>query len=193
MRSLKLSLSAAVALATLATTCRAQVPGMMGQNAPPISPYIGLLRAGASPGINWANIVMPQVELYNATNQLQGQQNVLGSAVGGMSNAPTTTGHPVLFGSFLQFYNSRGVLASGMMGGMGMGGMGGTGMGGMGMGGMGMGGMGMGGMGMGGMGMGGMGMGGMMGGMGGMMGGMGGGMMGGVGGMGGSGYAPPGR
>jgi hypothetical protein len=158
--------------------------GVPVQNAPPISPYIGLVRSGASPGVNWANIVQPQMQLYDATNQLQGQQTAM-AAGGGTQNVPTTTGHPVYFGSYMQYYNSRGLLSS--MGGMGMGGMG---MGGMGMGGMGMGGMGMGGVGMGGMmGMGGMGMGGMgmpgMGGMGGMgMGGMG------MPGMGGAGYTP---
>ncbi len=196
MRSLRLSLTTAIAMTALGGPGWAQMPmGMMGQNAPPISPYIGLLRTGASPGVNWANIVMPQMELYNAANQLQGQQNAF-AAQGTMTNVPTTTGHPFAFGSFLQFYNSRGVLGSGMMGmgGMGMGGMGmgGMGMGGMGMGGMGMGGMGMGGMGMGGMGMGGMGMGGMgMGGMGMPMGNMGTGIGG--SGMGGAGYTPPGR
>jgi hypothetical protein len=144
----------------------------------PISPYININRFGASPAVNYFNIVQPQLQFNAAIDQLGVQQGALGQSMNSMANNPggMTTGHPVMYGNYLWFYNSRGV------GGMGMGGMGGMGMGGMGMGGMGMGGMGMGGMGMGGMGMGGMGMGGM--GMGGMgMGGMGMGGMG-MGGMG---------
>ncbi len=187
MKRVGVAVTAAMVLVICGTT--GQVLAQVGMYNPPISPYIGLLRTGASPGVNWMNLVQPQMELYNAANQLQTQQYGLGQTVSGLGNAMVTTGHPVLFGSYLQYYG-RGIGAGmgmggvgtggavgtgggiGMgMGGMGMGGMG-MGMGGMGMGGMGMGGMGMGGMGMGGMGMGGMGMGGM--GMGGMgMGGMG--------------------
>ena len=169
MKSLRISLAAAMALAAFGTAGRAHA--QMGPYNPPISPYINILRGGASPAVNWFNIVQPQLEFNSALGMVQSQQNAMGQAIS--SNAlGATTGHPVMFGNYSHYYPMR---RGGMgMGGMGMGGMGmgGMGMGGMGMGGMGMGGMGMGGMGMGGMGMGGMGMGGM--GMGGMgMGGMG--------------------
>jgi hypothetical protein len=154
-----------MAMVAFGTTGKALA--QIGQYNPPITPYIGLLRTGASPGVNWMNLVQPQMELYNAANQLQSQQYGLGQAIAGAGNALVTTGHPVMFGSYMQWYG-RGIGAGMGMGSVGTGGAVGTGGGiGMGMGGFGMGGMGMGGMGgmgmggMGGMGTGGMGMGGM--------------------------------
>jgi hypothetical protein len=132
---------------------------MMGPYQPPISPYININRGGASPAVNYFNIVQPQLQFNEAIGQLEQQQGALGQAVSNQAGLGAATGHPTSFGNYSHYYRMR----SGGMGGggMGMGGMGGMG-GGMGMGGMGggMGGMGMGG-GMGGMGMGGMGMGGM--------------------------------
>ncbi len=156
-----------------------QVHAQFGPMQGPVSPYININRFGASPAVNYFNIVQPQLQFNAAIDQLSMQQGSLGSAMNAVTNTNMmTTGHPAMFGNYLWFYSSRGIGGMGGMGGMGMGGMG---MGGMGMGGMGMGGMGMGGMGMGGMGMGGMGMGGMGMGMGGMGMGMGGMGMGGTG------------
>jgi len=155
-------------LGLLVTGMGSQAPAQMpGPYQPPISPYINILRGGASPAINYFNIVQPQLQFNDAIGQLQTQQTSMGQAIATGSTLGTTTGHPVMFGNLSHYYSVQRMGAGMSMGGsgMGMGGMGSSGMGGMGMGGyggMGMGGMGssgMGGMGMGGMG--GMGMGGM--------------------------------
>jgi hypothetical protein len=142
MKSLKLFLTAAMALAVFGPTGR--VHAQWGPYNPPISPYINIIRGGSSPAVNWFNIVQPQLEFNSAIGQLQSQQNALGQAITSATTA-TTTGHPVSFGNYSHYY-SRGIGTSssgiGGGGGMGTGGMGMGGMGGMGMGGMG--GMGMG-------------------------------------------------
>jgi hypothetical protein len=124
---------------------------------PPVSPYLNLIRGGASPGLNYYNIVQPQIQFQSEITGLQQQTGALQaqqSAVG--PGTSLATGHMVAFGNWSHYYARRGMagIGGGMYGGMGrgMGGIGGMGRG-MGMGGMG--GMGMGGMG--GMGMGGMG------------------------------------
>jgi hypothetical protein len=150
---------------------QAHAQPMGGPSQPPVSPYINILRGGAPAGVNYFNIVQPQLDFNNAIGQLQTQQNGMGQAMAMGNTLGTTTGHPVMFGNLSHYYSVQRMGAG--MGGMGMGG---GGMGGMGAGGMG----GVGGM-SGGMG----GMGGMGGGMGGMGGGMGGMNMGGMGGMGG--------
>ncbi|HTU19292.1 MAG TPA: hypothetical protein VMG10_14625 [Gemmataceae bacterium] len=165
MKSLRLSLTAAMGLMTFGMAGHVHAQMGMGLYNPPVSPYLNILRGGASPAINWFNIVQPQMQFGNAIGALEAQQGVLGQAVASQNALGTATGHPVMFGNYSHYYgmSSRLGMGGSRMGGMGMGGMGmgGMGMGGMGMGGMGMGGMGMGGMGMGGMGMGGMGMGGL--------------------------------
>ena len=154
--------NAVVVLAVLTLGLTSRANAQMGAYQGPVSPYINILRGGASPAINWFNIVQPQIAFDNAITQLQVQQSALGQALTTPTALGMTTGHPVMFGNYSHYYTAGRMGTGGSTtGGIGMAGMG---MGGMGiMGGMGTGGMGMmGGSGMGGIGMmGGSGMGGM--------------------------------
>ncbi len=118
------------------------------QGRPTISPYLNLARPGSSPAINYYGLVRPQMQTQQQLQNLQGQQNLLATELGGGMAIPgqmtpiATTGHPVYYFDFARYFPLGG-LPNNMMGmGMGMGGMGGAGYGRGGMGGMGFPGMG---------------------------------------------------
>ncbi len=126
----KIGLSATVAL-TLAVFGTAETAhAQMGPYNPPIDPSINIIRGGSMPAVNYFNLVQPLQQFNSAIGSLESQQNAMGQGMG-QNTLGSTTGHPVMFGSYLQYYNPRGALALYGGGGMGMGGMG---MGGMGMG-----------------------------------------------------------
>jgi hypothetical protein len=70
-------------------------------NQPPVSPYINILRAGAPAGVNYYNIVQPQLQMYSAINQLQTQQ-LAPAALATLGYQ--STGHPVQFSNYSHFY-----------------------------------------------------------------------------------------
>ena len=71
---------------------------------PPVSPYINVLRGGAAAGVNYYNIVQPQLQFYSAINQLQAQQQQQQAAIAMSSMGYETTGHPVQFYNYSHFY-----------------------------------------------------------------------------------------
>jgi hypothetical protein len=82
------------------------------QLPPPISPYLNLLRPDSSFANNYYNLVRPQIDYGNSIYGLQQQVNGLNSLVatgiqGGAGLGPVTTGHPVQFMNFSNFYPGR--------------------------------------------------------------------------------------
>src|SRR5205807_1068466 len=68
---------------------------------------------GAPPGVNYYNIVQPQVQAQTAIAQLQQQvqTQVLATSVGPGSGL--STGHPVFFGNYYHYYSTRGLAGIG--------------------------------------------------------------------------------
>jgi hypothetical protein len=137
-----------VAVAALSVTglaapsARAQNP--IGGYAPPqvqgrptVSPYLNLARPGSNPAINYYGLVRPQIQTQQQLMNLQGQQNVLATELGGNLVIPgqavpiATTGHPVYYFDYARFFPIGG-LPNGMGMGYGTPGMGGMGAGGFG-------------------------------------------------------------
>jgi hypothetical protein len=103
---LKVSFAMVVGL-LIAPPCLAQLPGLPGQqpgfgqsSQPQLSPYLNLLRPGASAGINYYTLVRPQFQTQSAFLSLQSQLNPLTANANGMDMTPTTGG---MFG----FQNAR--------------------------------------------------------------------------------------
>lgn len=85
---------------------------------PPVPPIINITRQGAPAGINYYNIVQPQVQFGSNINQLQQRTSLLqaeASAAGPGANL--STGHPVFFGNYSHFYATRGLAGVGTYGG----------------------------------------------------------------------------
>jgi hypothetical protein len=109
--------------AFITSPVRAQIqPGFGGpQNQPPVSPYLNLLRQGASPGLNYYNLTQPMFQFPQQIGQLQQQvsygqgQTAVGGPVGGL-----VTGHVATFGNLSHYYPGRGGARTG--GGAGLGG-----------------------------------------------------------------------
>jgi hypothetical protein len=105
-RRLPVPLAALVLLAagSAASTARAQT--FYGGNiTPPVSPYVNLTRGGAPFGVNYYNIVQPQLQFQSEISQLQQQSRQFQSVVGG--TGPLTTGHPAMFGDRLHYFPAR--------------------------------------------------------------------------------------
>jgi len=90
-------LAPALVLALLAPGA---VQGQPAYAQPRVSPYLNLLRGGATPGMNYYNLVRPEVDFRSSIYQLQ-QQNVASqAAITALQQGPPgvlTTGHPVGF------------------------------------------------------------------------------------------------
>lgn len=104
---------AAASLAALALLIAGAGSGALAQtlsgsiNQPPVSPYINILRGGAPAGVNYYNIVQPQLQFYSAINQLQSQQRQQAASMGSSSEF-LSTGHEVQFGNLSHFYPQQG-------------------------------------------------------------------------------------
>ena len=127
------------------------------QSRPTLSPYLNMMRTGASPAINYYGLVRPQMNatqnLQNIQQQLQMLDNtVLNNQQGTTTGAPTagsylSTGHPVAFlnyGTYFPLNRGRIGGGGGGFGGIPIGGGVGLGAGGFGAGGIGAGGVGLG-------------------------------------------------
>jgi hypothetical protein len=129
MRRYHLGPAAALALlvGSVGSPARAQAPGFGGPiNQPPIPPILNLNRLGAPPGLNYYNIVQPQVQSQAAIAQLQQQTAQIqyqATAVG--PGATLVTGHPVYYGNYLHYYSARGLAGVGGAGTAGVPGAGG--------------------------------------------------------------------
>jgi hypothetical protein len=104
----------AAVLAALALWSAGNCPRAMGQtlygniNQPPVSPYLNILRGGAPPGVNYYNLVQPQLQFYSAINQLQAQQQQQAISSTNASGA-LITGHPIQFSNYSHFFPQQGL------------------------------------------------------------------------------------
>jgi len=113
---------AALGLAGFLTTgaARAQLGYQQPQtnpfNQPAVSPYLNLLRPGASAGVNYTTLVRPQVDTGRALQNLQHQvtqdQQVLmgqlGTAPAGFNPSAVLplTGHPTQFMTYSHYFTT---------------------------------------------------------------------------------------
>jgi hypothetical protein len=77
-------------------------------NQPRVSPYLNLLRGGASPGVNYYDLVRPQFQFRNSIQQLQQQVGADQQALAGLQGpgSTPTTGHPVGFMTHLSYFQT---------------------------------------------------------------------------------------
>jgi hypothetical protein len=113
----------ALLVGSVGAPARAQGPTFGGPgNQPAVPPILNLNRLGAPPGVNYYNIVQPQVQFQSAISQLQQQTSQLqyaATAVG--PGASLATGHPVSYGNYSHYYAIRGLAGGGAYGGGGLG------------------------------------------------------------------------
>lgn len=106
---------AALALLVGSVGAPAHAQGFGGSfNQPAVPPILNLNRFGAPPGLNYYNIVQPQLQFQAAISQLQQQTSQLqvgASAVG--PGASLATGHPVFYGNYSHYYALRGLAGAG--------------------------------------------------------------------------------
>jgi hypothetical protein len=107
------SLAGSVALLLVcgtATALHAQTLSGVNPNPPAVSPYLNINRAGAPAGVNYYNLVQPQVQFQSAINNLQQNQAALAQSVYGQpagNQPPLTSGHAASFGDYLHYFPSR--------------------------------------------------------------------------------------
>src|SRR4051812_12618622 len=92
----------------IATTSFAQVPGQIQPQAipnPAISPYLNLVRRGASPLLNYQGLVLPQIQARNELNNLN--QQVMGLQNAGAAVYPGT-GSELATGKSVGYFTHRG-------------------------------------------------------------------------------------
>jgi hypothetical protein len=95
-------------------------PGFGFAPTQPVSPYINILRAGAPFGVNYYNIVQPQLQFQASLSNLQQQTTQL--ETGTAANAFPATGHAAFFDNQLHYYGRRpGSTGAGTSGGPGIG------------------------------------------------------------------------
>src|SRR5581483_8666255 len=108
-------LTASLALACLlgpAGVARAQfAPGANPYSRPAVSPYLNLLRQGATPGFNYSTLVRPEIDFRTSINQLSGQtlanqQAITGLAQQNLYGGPLVTGAQVGFQNHLVYFQS---------------------------------------------------------------------------------------
>jgi hypothetical protein len=115
-RSLTTSLAVLSVLAVLtAGEARAQFPFAGGVTPPyarpAVSPYLNLFRAGSPAGINYYDLVRPQVQVNRALYGLQQQVGTLGQQVTAEGEGTANllaTGHRVGFMTHLRYFQNLG-------------------------------------------------------------------------------------
>ena len=116
MNRLQIGLSLTVVLGGLtaiAGPAAGQPPPRLGSAPPPptVSPYLNLLRGGASPGVNYYGLVRPQLYFQNSIQGLQQQAaGNLNPVVGGAADGSDLpgTGMPVQFMNHGVFFMNLG-------------------------------------------------------------------------------------
>jgi hypothetical protein len=113
----------AVLLAGLGSPARAQgIPFGGPAYQPPVNPIVNITRQGAPPGLNYYNIVQPQLQFQASISQLQQQTTQLQAAATAVGPGATlTSGHPVFYGNLTHYYSTRGLAGVGAGAGAGAG------------------------------------------------------------------------
>lgn len=95
-----------------AEPAHAQQPGgyISPVSRPAVSPYINLLRSGASPAINYYGIVRPEIAFRSSINNLQGQEGTLATQQQELAayTALPPTGHVSGFQTQGKYFMSNG-------------------------------------------------------------------------------------
>lgn len=107
MRNLLKAILGALGLLTMSVGA-ASAQGMYPPARPAVSPYLNLLRAGTPPGLNYYNLVRPQIEFTSSINMLN--QQVGANRLGLTSLEQSMTQGPVRLpatGFVPQFMNQR--------------------------------------------------------------------------------------
>ncbi len=108
MRSNAAAILAALAFLLAGSSSRTHAQTLYGNlNQPAVSPYLNVLRGGAPPGVNYYNIVQPQLQFFSAINRLQQQQQQTAAVLGSSSGGALTTGHEVQFSNYSHYYPSQ--------------------------------------------------------------------------------------
>jgi hypothetical protein len=84
----------------------AQTIGGQNPSGPAVSPYLNLMRVGAPIGVNYYDLVRPQIQFQSAISNLQQNQAGLiqGLSTGGTADSLVTTGHPAMFGNYGHYF-----------------------------------------------------------------------------------------
>ncbi len=101
------SLAAVLTTVFSGNSALAQTIGGQNPSGPPVSPYLNLMRLGATPGINYYDLVRPQLQIQSAISNLQQNQASLiqGLAMGGNgADTLVTTGHAATFGNYSHYF-----------------------------------------------------------------------------------------
>jgi hypothetical protein len=95
----------------LAPSARAQTISGMNPSGPAVSPYVNLPRFGAPLGVNYYNLVQPQIQFQSAISGLQqNQASLMGAVTTGtdVGYGPVVTGHLAMFGNTSHYFAGRG-------------------------------------------------------------------------------------
>jgi hypothetical protein len=99
----------------------AQYPPYGGNTQPMVSPYLNMLRQGATPGANFYTLVRPQLGFFQGIGNLQQQGQLNQQLITGLgvayAGAPTT-GQPFGFQTHLGYFQNQ-LRAGGLGGGAG--------------------------------------------------------------------------
>jgi hypothetical protein len=86
--------------------------------APPVSPYLNLLRGG-DPGVNYYNFVRPQLQAQSplatappTIASAYAPEDVLLDPQDPLSRWPRPTGHPAGFNSYQMYFNTSGTMGA---------------------------------------------------------------------------------
>jgi hypothetical protein len=86
-------------------------------NPPRVSPYLNLLRGGATPGFNYVSLVQPDIQNRNSVQQLQTQALGAQQEIAGLEAAAVPpTGHAFGFQNHLAYFNNLGSSGAGNFG-----------------------------------------------------------------------------
>jgi hypothetical protein len=116
MRSPWLVLISLTLLATASGTASAQFgytrPLTSPNQTPVLSPYANLARGGSA-ALNYFGLTRPEQHLYNSVNSLQQQVTTNAALLNSnmqpdLSLAPVTTGHPIYFLNYQQYFLNTG-------------------------------------------------------------------------------------
>ena len=88
----------------------AQAPGIVGNpgNRPAVSPYINLLRAGSSAGVNYYGLVKPEIEFRTGIQRNQQQIAAGQQSLTEFSAGLSTTGHPTRYMTHWSYFMNNG-------------------------------------------------------------------------------------
>jgi hypothetical protein len=105
---MRITLAAILGFCLLSTPeARAQYPNPYQTTQPRVSPYLNLLRGGQNAGLNYVNLVRPEIEFRNSIQNLQTQTLGNQQAITGLETSSVpTTGHAFGFQNHMAYFNN---------------------------------------------------------------------------------------